>query len=653
MTHRLLSALTLAALIAAPSASAYAQATSQITGTVVDTSGASIPGATVEAKNKGTNAVLSAVTSSQGSFVIPAVQPGTYTVTVTLQGFKTAILNDVVANVGVPAVVRATLEVGGISETVVVEAATAVVQTSATDVSSTINTKQITSLPLTSRNVLDFITFLPGVNTPGGNRDSTVNGLPQSAINITLDGINVQDNTLKSTDGFFTIVQPRLDAIEEVTVTGAAGGASGAGQGAVQIAFVTKSGTNTYSGSGYHYFRSDKLNENTWFNIRNVVAKPKLLQNQTGGRLGGPVLIPGLYDGRGKMFFFFNVEEFRQPSDVTRTRTILHPNAQAGMFRYDVGGGVIREVNVLHAAPGGDRHHGPDDPDRSSPRSARRPGRTGSITDLANPQVQQFSYNVPVKALNYFPTFRGDYNITTSHRFSATLNWHTFSSVPDTLNGLEPAFPGFPVFGSQTSTRIQLSTALRSTLPGDMVNELRIGYSGAPVEFFKEQFDAGLWNGSVANQKGFQLGISAAGISNASPGPNAQSRNASTMLIEDTVTWLRGNHSFTFGGSMTQVDIWLKNQTTVPSIAFDVVTSDPARTRSSTRRTSQGLLAAQLTAARQYLRHAGRQRELRSPATRASTRPPASTCTRASASSADRCVTRASTCRTRGAPVRT
>src|SRR5690606_14770009 len=171
---------------------------------------------------------------------------------------------------------------------------------------------------------MDFVTFVTGVSTPDSNRASTVNGLPQGAINITLDGVNIQDNTLKTSDGFFSIVSPRLDAIEEVTVTTAAQGADGAGQGAVQIKFTTRSGTNEYTGSGYHYYRNDRLNANTWFNNRSGVDKPELLQNQVGARFGGPLTIPGLYNGRGRAFFFVNYEEYRQPSDTTRTRTILN-----------------------------------------------------------------------------------------------------------------------------------------------------------------------------------------------------------------------------------------------------------------------------------------------------------------------------------------
>ena len=149
---------------------------------------------------------------------------------------------------------------------------------------------------------MDFVNFLPGVSTPGGNRQATINGLPQGVINITLDGINIQDNTLRTTDGFFAIVSPRLDAIEEVSVTTAGQGAD-AGQGAVQIKFVTRSGSNSFSGSGYHYYRNDKLNANTWFNNRDsatIGEGASLLQNQIGRPLRRPADHPGRCVPRGQ-----------------------------------------------------------------------------------------------------------------------------------------------------------------------------------------------------------------------------------------------------------------------------------------------------------------------------------------------------------------
>lgn len=230
-------------------ATASAQSpTSSLSGVVVDSSGATIPGANVVVKSNRTGQTYDATTSEAGTFTIPALDVGKYTVTITLQGFKTVVLTDVDVNAGLPASVRATLEVGGLTETVTVQGGAEIIQTQSATVATTLSTNQIINLPLTSRNVVDFITFLPGVQTPGGNRDSIVNGLPQSTINMTVDGLNIQDNHLKTGDGFFARMSPRLDSVEQVTVTTAANGADSTGQGAVQVRFVTRSGSNSYSG---------------------------------------------------------------------------------------------------------------------------------------------------------------------------------------------------------------------------------------------------------------------------------------------------------------------------------------------------------------------------------------------------------------------
>jgi len=565
--------LVLAALIAAfVSAPAFGQTTSTIAGTVVDQDGGAVPGATVTAKNNATGATFTTYSGAQGQFNIPAVATGTFTVTVALDGFKTAILSGVVVSVAGPATVRAVLEVGSLAETVNVQAVSEIIQTQATTVSSTISTKEIQNLPLTSRSVLDFVVNLPGVNTPGGSRASTINGLDQSSINITLDGVNVQDNTLKTTDGFFAIVNPRLDAIEEVTVSAASQTADAAGTGAVQIKFVTRGGSNSYTGSLYHYYRNDKLNENNWFNIRDGVAQPTLLQNQPGGRLGGPIVIPGLYDGHNRAFFFVNYEEFRQPQQVTRTRNILSPEAQAGLFRYRVGT-EVRSVNLYALAAANGLVNTPDPVITQLLADIRAAtGTTGVvITEVADPNLNQYRYNVDQRSLNRFPTFRFDINLSERHRFSSSLNYQKYLSVPDTLNSRDATFPGFPVAGDQISTRIGFSNSLRSTLGANIVNELRVGGSGAPVQF-SPGVNAAMFSGPLANQTGFRLGINTANITNASGGTTTNARNAYTWLIEDTVNWQRGSHGLNLGGSYSEVLVWLKNRSVVPDIGFDQLT---------------------------------------------------------------------------------
>ena len=166
-------------------------------------------------------------------------------------------------------------------------------QTQSSTVSSTITTEQITNLPLVSRNALNFVVFLPGVETSAGPRGSTISGLPQNAISVTYDGVNVNNN-FQSTDGFFSMVTPRLDAVEEVTVTGATPTADQAALGAVQVAFVTRSGTNNFDGSLYHYFRHPDLNSNYYFNKIRGLERNDVVVHQYGGRVGGPIVIPGL-----------------------------------------------------------------------------------------------------------------------------------------------------------------------------------------------------------------------------------------------------------------------------------------------------------------------------------------------------------------------
>ena len=280
MKNRLLEVGLTALVFALLSGPAFAQggATSSITGVVVDSGGGVIPGATVTATNDATAGVSTAVTNASGAFTIPALNVGKYTVTVALQGFKSAILKDVEVTAAVPANVKAVLEVGGLTETVVVEGASAVIQTQSSAAASNVTTNQIANLPVGSRSTLEFVTFLPGVQTASGSRDSIVNGLPQSSIAITLDGVSIQDNHLKTTDGFFARLSPRLDAVEEVTLTSAGNGANASSQGATQIQFTTRSGSNMFSGSAYYYYQNDFLNANSYFNERRGLPKNEFVQ---------------------------------------------------------------------------------------------------------------------------------------------------------------------------------------------------------------------------------------------------------------------------------------------------------------------------------------------------------------------------------------
>src|SRR5262245_23026670 len=349
--------------------SAFAQGgavTGSLSGLVVDKDGGVIPGATVEIKNNATSEKTIVVTNSSGVFTAPSLNAGTYTVTVTLQGFKTQIIEAVrLLSAQSTAVPKVVLEVGAISETVKVTAASEMIHTQQTTVSNTITAESIKNLPVVSRNALSFVIFLPNVQTPGTARASTVAGLPQSAINISIDGVTTS-NLLQSGDGFFSMVTPRLDAVEEVTLSIAGESADSSAQGAVQIKFVTRSGTNVYQGTGYFYGRDPRLNTNYYFNkiafnnaTGTITPLPKnnVKVHQYGGSEGGPIVIPSLFDGRGKAFFFHNFEVFHQPNQLNRTRTVLTESARAGVMTYSttVGSGAsavttVRTIDLLALA---------------------------------------------------------------------------------------------------------------------------------------------------------------------------------------------------------------------------------------------------------------------------------------------------------------
>src|SRR5215510_3886916 len=337
--------------------------TTSLSGAVVDPTGSVIQGAEIIVKDEATGVEYRTASAGNGTFSVPALTAGTYSVMVSARGFKLAVIKAVKIDAGIPASVNATLEVGAMSDTVVVQGGAEVLQSQSASISTTITGRQITDLPFTSRNVTDLLLYLRGTTTPGRPRSSSFNGLPQGAINMTLDGVSIQDNGARNTDGFYTNIYPRVDAVEEVTLSTATPGAESAGEGAIQIKLVTRHGTNEYHGSLYEYHRNKALDANYWFNNRNFrpgpndnpatfkAARDLMILNQFGGRFGGPIKIPGLFDGHDKAFFFVNYEQFRLATSQAQSRTILSPQAQQGIFQYNTTSGV-RQVNLLTLAAG-------------------------------------------------------------------------------------------------------------------------------------------------------------------------------------------------------------------------------------------------------------------------------------------------------------
>lgn len=308
--------------------------TSRITGTVTDGSGAAVEGATVTLTNEGTNVSITAETSESGAYTFDLIQIGTYSVSAEKQGFKKFLSKGNEVSVNQSATVNITMEVGGIAETVTVEGTVEQVQTTSSgNLGSTVDQRTLESLPIVGargRNPLDLLNFQPGIvsgiNSAGGGVH--VNGSRDRAFNFTLDGIDINESSAGGSN--FTPLRPNPDSIQEFQVvtsnfTAELGRSSGA-----QVTFVTRSGTNRFSGSAFEYYRTPELNANEYQNNLNGRPKDQFVQHIFGGSVGGPII-------KDRFFYFANLQMLRSVDTAFITRTVYTQAARNGIFRYITG----------------------------------------------------------------------------------------------------------------------------------------------------------------------------------------------------------------------------------------------------------------------------------------------------------------------------
>jgi hypothetical protein len=516
-------------------------------------------------------------------------------------GFKTAVLRDVLLEVGVPATVRITLEVGGMEETVTVVGGTEVLHTQSSTVATTLGTAQVSELPMVTRAVYDFVTFLPGVSSANVNRDSQIVGLPQVNLTVTMDGINIQDMG-SSTDRFQTPIRPLSDHVEQVTVTTAGIDTQAGGQGATQIRYVTRSGTNDFRGSGYYYLKDKALNANYWFNNRDQLdpatgkaPKDPMHLEIGGGRLGGPIIIPGLFDGRNKAFFFVNYERHSFDRNVSFTRDVLHPLAQQGVFQYSAAG-QVRQVNLLELAAGRGHTSTPDPIIAGILADIDAASRTiGGLAQSTDPTRMIFTYNNIGNSPRRVRVARFDVNLTDKHRLSVSTNTQKAGGSPSMAN--PPQFPGFEIFGGEDNHRWMQANTLRSTLTKNLVSETVVGISNA--NRFNYNF-AGTTperlSSGVPNMGGYNISLAAAGVDDPVPTVTREMGSTPYIQFQNTTTWLKGSHTFAFGGSYGDLSRWSWEHVQVPTINFGVVSTDPALSMFTTAN-FPGASGSQLTAA--------------------------------------------------------
>ena len=268
----------------------------QFSGTVLDQSGAAIPNAKITVKNQATGVTFTTKSNQSGGYVVREVPAGLYSLSATAPGFKTSTLTNVNVNVGTIQRADFHMEVGQVSQTVEVSGATPPVNTEDSKLSTTVNSTQISNLPLNGRNVYDLMQLSPGaVNVTGvvmeAGHNTVVNGVREDFNGFLINGVSNKD---LSGGAVNTPIQDSVQEFQQLQLNVSAQYGSSAGS---VNNLITKSGTNAYHGDIWEYVRNNAFDANEYFLNQQNVANPGLHFNQFGGTIGGPII-------KDKLFFF-------------------------------------------------------------------------------------------------------------------------------------------------------------------------------------------------------------------------------------------------------------------------------------------------------------------------------------------------------------
>jgi hypothetical protein len=515
----------------------------RIEGTVTDTSHAVIAGAKLTITNTKTQVKAEAQTNASGFFTFPEVPTGFYNLTAESAGFRKESVTNIEVNVGVTIRQDIVLEVGSVTDTLTVEASTLRVQTTEATVQRAVTLKDIDTLPQLGRGPIALATYQPGVQLGTSPNDASfarINGNRQGSNNNTLDGIDVNDAVSPRLG--LTLNANNTDSIEEFRIiTNGAKAEYGRNAGGT-IELITRSGTNIFHGNLFEYHRNTVLNANNFFNNSSLqpdgtaTPRPVYIQNQFGGSFGGPVTIPKVFKGKDKLFFFFNYQGSRVSQQVARNRTVLTPEAKAGIFRWIVpagqpGAGTIQSYNIVTNDP---RKLGIDPIVAKNLALLPAPNNT-SVGDGLN--TAGFRFNAPANNQGDQYTFKTDYQVNQNIRAYFRYSWFKTFTPADSLNNAEATFPGQPN-GSQGGIRSGYSAGVNWTITPKLLNEFVIGVQESSVVF-----------GRVRSQlyRDVPL-ISANSFTNPIPTGFGSDRNSPVNpQISDNISILRGKHTFKTG----------------------------------------------------------------------------------------------------------
>ncbi|HKQ78092.1 MAG TPA: carboxypeptidase regulatory-like domain-containing protein [Blastocatellia bacterium] len=555
-------------VLAASLAQAQIATTGQIVGTIQDQSGSVIPGVELQLQNENTKAIQTATASADGGFVFPTVAPGSYTLTVTKQGFETTAYKGIIVNAARTTNQTVILKIGAVTQTVEVQGEASVLHTTATTVSGTVDQKYLQDLPLTGRSVLPFALLSAGAQQGVTSRDSTFNGLPGASINITLNGIANNAQRFKSGGtSFFAFVAPRLEAVQEVTIATSNLGANSTGQGAIQIQFVSKSGTNAWHGEVFWQHENSALNANNWFNNARRIKRPVFIRNDQGGAIGGPII-------RNKLFFFLSYAHVKTPQSVDFETRVLTPAAQTGIFSYVGTDGAARSVNLLQLA--GQNGF----PSTVNPIIGAQLQKIQSSTSAGSLSVfdsirNRLRWVAPSPVTNQFPSARIDYQPTEKLRLSFSDTYNRNVNDKGFRGTVLPGVFTTEQSVGQISNPYIANAGATWTLRPNMVNEFNFGIQ-SNQEIFNIGYDRSLFQPRLLN---FPLTLpSGLEVTNGLGfGITFQPRNNPIYNLANNFYYQRGNHSFSFGGNYIRsiVHQGTLGDAGTPRFSFGVVGNDP------------------------------------------------------------------------------
>jgi hypothetical protein len=509
--------------------------TSSLQGVVTDPQGAAIPAAIVTITNTDTSASRREVTDNTGTYRILQVVPGPYKVEVQKPGFKTKTTSQVL-QVDVPATLDLQLEVGQTTETVNVTAEATQLNTENATVGNPFNETQIDQLPLQTRNVVALLSVEPGVSPTG-----QVLGARPDQNNVTLDGVDVNDNRGSTVNNGFNAVLPiPLDSVQEFRTTIAGEGADMGHTAGGQVSIITKSGSNQFHGSAYEYNRNTDFEADDWFSNRAGVPRPALIRNQYGASLGGPVK-------RNKLFFFFNWEARKDRSQAATTATVPSDTFRDGILEV-----LLKSGQVVQLSPQAVQAIDPlgigENPYILSLMQRYPMGNDPLAASDKGLNFNDLLFNAPQPLNNHAEVGKIDYNIDNAGH-------HTIS-LRGTLNGASQV-TGLALFPGQGPTQELLDNsrglAARYTyvIKPTMVNTFNYGYTRL---------------GNTLT--GTESIVPTFGFTALTPTTRPSTRISPTPNYTDDFTWVKGRHTVQAGMNLRQVDNLTTSGANVPSYSF-------------------------------------------------------------------------------------